>query len=385
MRNKVLLGVTGGVAAYKSLEILRLLIKRGIEVRVVITKGGERFVTPFSFLSLGAKEVFTDSEQFSIVSGSSIHLSLSRWADVILVAPATADFIAKVSSGISDTLLLTTLLAYKGEVIVAPSMNENMYLHPVTKRNIEILKSIGYKIIEPEVGALADLATGIGRLKDVEDIVEEVLVSLSEKKLLGKRVLVTAGATREFIDPVRFISNASSGRMGFAFARVARRLGAEVILVCGAVKDKPPRVHKFIEVTTTEEMLKNIKDELENCDILVMAAAPSDYRPKVPVREKLPKLDTLSLELVTTPDILKEVSIYKGNRIFIGFALETTGLIEHAKRKLEEKNLDFIIANDIANIGSPAGKIILIDKSHNIEAYEGDKESIAYFVFSKIT
>ncbi|MGB9832517.1 MAG: bifunctional phosphopantothenoylcysteine decarboxylase/phosphopantothenate--cysteine ligase CoaBC [Caldisericum exile] len=384
MENKVLLAVTGGVAAYKSLEVLRLLVKKGIKVKVVITRGGEKFVTPFSFLSLGAEEVYTDNDQFSVINGSSIHLVLSRWADLIVVVPATADFISKVASGISDSLLLTTLLASRKPTLIAPSMNENMLLHPATQKNIEILKTFGYKILEPDEGFLADLEKGKGRLKEPDEIFEEILVELSPKKLQGLKVLVTSGSTREYIDPVRFITNGSSGKMGIAFAKVARRLGADVTLIVAHTSQKLPFGMKIVRVDTTEDLYNAVGNEVRNCDLFVMAAAPSDYKPKESKPNKLPKFNNLTLELIATVDVLREASKYKDNKIFVGFALQTDNLIENAKKKLEEKNLDYIVANLPENIGSDTGKILLIDRAGSISEFEGDKESIAEFVFSKI-
>ena len=382
--SNVLIGVTGGVAAYKILELLRLFVKKGFKVKVVLTRSAEKFVTPFSFLSLGAEEVFTDDMQFSVINGSSIHLYLSKWADVALVAPATADFIAKARAGIADNLLLTTLLAFTKTVLFAPAMNENMLIKPVTQNNIEALKSIGWEVIEPEEGYLANLEVGKGRLKEPEDIFEDILVALYPKPLKGKRVLVTCGATKEFIDPVRFITNGSSGKMGIALAKVARRLGAEVTLIYGDIREKLPNVMKKIRVTTTEDMFEAVKGEVENNDILVMAAAPADYMPKEFSREKLPKKDNLILELQSTVDILKGIKDIKGDRCFVGFALQTEDLIENAKKKLEEKDLDFIVANMPENIASDNGKIVLIDNSGNTFEYEGNKEDVAEFILSKI-
>ena len=382
--SNVLIGVTGGVAAYKILELLRLFVKKGFKVKVVLTRSAEKFVTPFSFLSLGAEEVFTDDMQFSVINGSSIHLYLSKWADVALVAPATADFIAKARAGIADNLLLTTLLAFTKTVLFAPAMNENMLIKPVTQNNIEALKSIGWEVIEPEEGYLANLEVGKGRLKEPEDIFEDILVALYPKPLKGKRVLVTCGATKEFIDPVRFITNGSSGKMGIALAKVARRLGAEVTLIYGDIREKLPNVVKKIRVTTTEDMFEAVKGEVENNDILVMAAAPADYMPKEFSREKLPKKDNLILELQSTVDILKGIKDIKGDRCFVGFALQTEDLIENAKKKLEEKGLDFIVANMPENIASDNGKIVLIDNSGNTFEYEGNKEDVAEFILSKI-
>ncbi len=382
--SNLLIGVTGGVAAYKILELLRFLVKKGFKVKVVLTRSAEKFVTPFSFLSLGAEEVFTDDMQFSVINGSSIHLYLSKWADVALVAPATADFIAKARAGIADNLLLTTLLAFTKTVLFAPAMNENMLIKPITQNNIEALKSIGWKVIEPEEGYLANLEVGKGRLKEPEDIFEDILVALYPKPLKGKRVLVTCGATKEFIDPVRFITNGSSGKMGIALAKVARRLGAEVTLIYGDIREKLPNVMKKIRVTTTEDMFEAVKGEVENNDILIMAAAPADYMPKEFSREKLPKKDNLILELQSTVDILKGIKDIKGDRCFVGFALQTEDLIENAKKKLEEKDLDFIVANMPENIASDNGKIVLIDNSGNTFEYEGNKEDVAEFILSKI-
>ena len=382
--SNVLIGVTGGVAAYKILELLRLLVKKGFKVKVVLTRGAEKFVTPFSFLSLGAEEVFTDDNQFSVVNGSSIHLYLSKWADVALIAPATADFIAKARAGIADNLLLTTLLAFTKTVLFAPAMNENMLIKPITQNNIEALKSFGWEVIEPEEGYLANLEVGKGRLKEPEDIFEDILVALYPKPLKGKRVLVTCGATKEFIDPVRFITNGSSGKMGIALAKVARRLGAEVTLIYGDIREKLPNVIKKIRVTTTEDMFEAVESEVENNDILVMAAAPADYMPKEFSKEKLPKKDSLVLELQSTVDILKGIKDIKGDRCFVGFALQTEDLIENAKKKLEEKGLDFIVANMPENIASDNGKIVLIDNSGNTFEYEGNKEDVAEFILSKI-
>ncbi|MEF3244527.1 MAG: bifunctional phosphopantothenoylcysteine decarboxylase/phosphopantothenate--cysteine ligase CoaBC [Caldisericaceae bacterium] len=380
----VLLGITGGVAAYKILELLRLLVKKGFKVKVVLTEAALNFVTPFSFLSLGAEEVFTDLDQFSVKDGSSIHLSLSRWAHVILVAPATADIVAKIANGISDNLLLTTILASKNPVLIAPSMNENMFLNPITQSNLEKLKTLGFKIIEPEEGYLADLQKGKGRLKGVEDLFEDIMYFLYDKPFLNKKVLVTAGATREFIDPVRFITNASSGKMGIALAKVAKRLGANVTLVFGEVSERIPEVDRSIHVTTTEEMKNCVIENLKEADILLMAAAPADYKPTTYTDKKLPKLDKYDLKLEKTDDILKEASKYKINKLFVGFALQTEDLIENAKNKLLEKNLDFIVANTPSNIGVDRGKITLISKALDMFEFEGTKEEIAHFIFLKI-
>ncbi len=362
-----MLAVTGSVAAYKACEILRIFKKQGDSVRVIVSRGGEHFITPLAFSSLGAAKVYTDANEFDVDEKSvSMHLALSRWADCILIAPASADFISKMSCGIADSLLLTTVLASKMPIFIAPCMNENMYLNKITQENISLLTNLGVKIIEPEEGLLADFKPGKGRLPEPESIVKVVSKFFSEEKIFeGKRILVTCGATKEFIDPVRFISNGSSGKMGAQIARIAKEMGANVHLVYGEIKVDLPVVDGYSKVVTTEDMFKEVKNHFNNIDVLIMAAAPADFRPKQVQLKKLQKVEPLSLELEETIDILKTVARDKKEQIVVGFALQTEDLEENAIRKLNEKNMDIVVANSETNIGEDTGSVIFIARDGN--------------------
>lgn len=377
--NNILLTVTGSVAAYKAVELLRLFKKEGYRVRVVITRGGEKFITPFAFKSAGAEEVYTDDNQFETISGSSIHLFLSKWADAIIIAPASADIIAKASSGIADSLILTILLATKDPVYVFPCMNEKMFTNSVTQRNIKYLKETGYIVLEPKEGQMADLEVGKGRLPEPKEIFNFVIEHMrSNKPLKGKRILVTAGATKEFIDPVRFISNGSSGRMGISIAKKAKIMGASVCLIHGEVSIAIPPVDEAIKVSTTEEMFREVKSEFKSSDILIMAAAPSDFKPATYYKSKIPKKPNLTLKLSATVDILEEISREKGNKILVGFALQTEEIEKKAMEKMKEKNLDFIVANSEKNIGKEEGSVIFFSKSGKKKSLENkSKDEIA--------
>ncbi|MGC8721735.1 MAG: bifunctional phosphopantothenoylcysteine decarboxylase/phosphopantothenate--cysteine ligase CoaBC [Caldisericaceae bacterium] len=360
-----MLTVTGSIAAYKACEIVRTLKKNGDTVRVILTRGGEQFISPLSFSALGAEKVYTDKDEFGVdENGISVHISLSRWADCILVAPATADFIAKINAGIADSLPLTTILASKKPIFVAPCMNENMYLNAITQRNISGLKKIGMFVIEPEEGPLADFSAGKGRLPETEFIVDTVNNVLEQNKFFeGKRITVTCGATREFIDPVRFITNGSSGKMGTEIARAAKAMGAKVHLIYSDIKSEIPPVDSCSKVITTEEMYEEVKRHFDDTDILIMAAAPADFKPKQFEKSKLPKSKNLSLELEETIDILKNISKEKKKQIIVGFALQTEDLKENAMAKLKEKNMDVVVANLETNIGTDTGSVLLISKN----------------------
>lgn len=385
-KNNILLAVTGSVAAYKAVEILRLFKKNGFNVRVIISQGGEHFITPFAFESTGAEKVYTDKNQFETIEGASIHLYLSRWADVIIIAPASADMIAKISSGISENLLLTTLLAFNKPVFIFPCMNEKMYINPITQANIKYLRSLGYIIDEPKEGPLADLEFGKGRMDEPKNIFSKVSGFLTNEQILSdKRVLVTAGATREYIDPVRFISNGSSGIMGFSIAKKAKFMGARVHLIYGDVREEIPYADYTKKVITTEEMFNEVKKEFPNCDILIMAAAPSDYRVIKQSSEKLPKLKTLDLRLTETVDILKEISKIKKDQIIVGFALQTEELEKKAIEKMKAKKMDIVVANYEGNIGKETGSAIIIDKKGNKSILENvTKDKIAEEILSYV-
>ena len=323
-------------------------------------------MSPLSFSALGAGVVYTSNDSFAVDKDNiSLHLSLSRWADLILVAPASADFIAKCANGISDELALTTVLAFNkyNDVIIAPAMNSKMYENPITIKNIEALKNLGVYSIDSEEGTLADLTVGKGRLASEERIFDEVLYKLEEEKpFLGRRFLITAGATREYIDPVRFITNGSSGIMGFSLAREAKMLGGEVYLVKGHTTAEPPLVDSISEVDTTEDLLRETRKLFGKVDVLIMAAAPVDFKPKEKPMHKIKKQKELFLSFTAVPDVLKVLSKNKKKQTVVGFALETDNLIKNAKEKMIHKNMDIIVANKNSNIGREKGTATIIDK-----------------------
>lgn len=375
----MLLAVTGSVAAYKAVQILRLFKKADYSVRVILTEGACKFITPFAFEAAGAEKVYTDADQFKMLEGSSIHLALSKWADVIIIAPASANTIAKTAAGISDNLLLTVLLASEKPTFVFPCMNGRMYDNSFTQRNLTILKEAGFFVIEPEVGPLADLESGKGRLEDPDKVFDRISTFLSHQNFFsGKKILVTAGATREYIDPVRYISNGSSGKMGSSIARKAVEMGASVTMICGDIRVEPPKVDKLVRVMTTQEMLLATKKEFKDCDLLIMAAAPADFTPVTKSSRKIPKAKDMKLQLTQTPDILKELLKVKKDQITIGFALQTEEIEKNAREKLEKKNLDIIVANKETSMGADRSTVIILDKKGNKKVIENkSKEEIA--------
>jgi len=349
---KIVLGVTGGIAAYKAAELLRELVRAGSEVYVVMTKAAQAFVTPLTFQTLSGNQVTT--ELFSLIEESEIgHISLADRADVLVIAPATANIIGKINAGISDDLLTTVVMATRAPVLLAPAMNVHMWENPICQENIQRLRSRGYHFVDPETGELACGYEGKGRLAEVPAIVEEIRTLLSPQDLKGETVLITAGPTEEPIDPVRFISNRSSGKMGFSLARAASRRGAEVVLISGPTAlPFPPHV-KGTWVRTAVEMRQAVLANLEKASILIMAAAVSDYRPEETSEEKIKKSSpNLVLPLKLNPDILWEAGQHKGNRFLVGFAAETDNLLPNALRKLAEKRLDLIVANDVSLPGA---------------------------------
>ncbi|MEO0279161.1 MAG: bifunctional phosphopantothenoylcysteine decarboxylase/phosphopantothenate--cysteine ligase CoaBC, partial [candidate division WOR-3 bacterium] len=337
---RVILGVTGGIAIYKVCEVVRMLVKANIEVNVIMTKEATKFVSPELFRNLSRKEVLVDV--FDYTSSDRIeHVDLAQEADLLVIAPLTANTLSKIANGIADNMLTAIFLAYKGPVLLFPSMNHNMYVHPVTQRNINYLKSIGCYVVEPKEGALACLTEGKGRLPEPKEIFDEIVYHLSIKDLKGKNVLITAGPTREYIDPVRFISNGSSGKMGYSIARCAVNRGANVTLITGPVNIEAPNKATVVKVTSAIEMLDEVTKRREETDIFIFAAAVADYRPKTSYKSKLKKEDEeiKTIELEKNPDIAKTIGmIKKSNQVIVGFAAETENLIENAQRKLKEKN-----------------------------------------------
>ncbi|MBE6068278.1 MAG: bifunctional phosphopantothenoylcysteine decarboxylase/phosphopantothenate--cysteine ligase CoaBC [Clostridium lundense] len=349
-RKTVVIGVTGGVAVYKALDVISRLRKKDIDVHVIMTKSAGEFVNPLSFQSLSQNMVvtnmFDEPKHWEIQ-----HISLAKKADLMLIVPATANIIGKVANGIADDMLSTTIMATHAPVVFAPAMNTNMYLNPIVQNNIQKLKDYGYKFIEPESGRLACGDVGAGKLADTELIADKVISMLYPiKDMAGKKVLVTAGPTWSLIDPVRFITNRSSGKMGYAIAEEARDRGAEVTLVSGPTSLKAPFGINTINITTNEEMLNEVLEHFSSQDIVIKAAAVADYKPVEYSQNKIKKAsDELVLNFAKDTDILKKLGEIKQNQVLVGFAAESNDLISNAESKLKKKNLDYIVANDITS------------------------------------
>ncbi|MBI5327778.1 MAG: bifunctional phosphopantothenoylcysteine decarboxylase/phosphopantothenate--cysteine ligase CoaBC [Deltaproteobacteria bacterium] len=365
---KIVLGITGGIAAYKAVELARLFIKNGALVWPVMTKSAANFITPLSLQTVARNPVFQD--MFDLTRESRIsHIDLAENADIVVIAPATANIIGKVASGIADDILTTIIMATKAPVLLAPAMNVNMYENKIVQHNIEKLKKLGYYFIGPDEGELACGYEGKGRLAPVEDILDAAEECLAPKDLKGEKVLVTAGPTREAIDPVRFISNPSSGKMGYAIARAAKRRGAEVVLVSGPCYLAPPRGITLIKTTTAEEMAEAAMRHYPQSTVVIMAAAVSDYRPKISHKNKVKKEEArFNIELERTQDILKEMGNKKRGQFLVGFALETEDILANAKKKLKEKKLDLIIANDPTGFDGEVTQVTVLEKDDKIEA-----------------
>jgi len=348
----IVLGVTGGIAVYKAVELLRLLTKAGAQVHVVMTRAATEFVTPLTFQTLSGNPVHL--ELFNLISEQEIgHISLAERADLFVIAPATANFVGKIANGLADDLLTTTVLATRAPVLVAPAMNVNMFRNPIYQENEAKLKRHGYLVVPPAHGMLACGYEGEGKLPEPELIFEEALAALTPKSLAGVRVLVTAGPTREEIDPVRFISNYSSGKMGYAIARQARLRGAQVTLVTGPCALPAPYGVTVVSVQCAEEMRQAVLSRLAETDVVIKAAAVADYRPRQRAACKVKKgAAQLDIALEKNPDILSEVGALKGGRVLVGFAAETDDLVAHATDKLTRKNLDLIVANDVSQEGA---------------------------------
>jgi phosphopantothenoylcysteine decarboxylase / phosphopantothenate---cysteine ligase len=354
---EIILGVSGGIAAYKSVELLRELTKRGANVHVVMTKNAQQFITPLTFQTLSGNPVLCD--MFQLLMGSKIgHVTLADIADLMVIAPATANILGKIANGIADDFLSTMVMATTVPVLFAPSMNVNMWESGFVQNNVEKLKAHGYQFIGPIEGDLACGSIGKGKLADNEEIIEKIEDIFTHKDLQGQRVLVTAGPTLEPIDPVRSITNRSTGRMGFAMAKMARRRGAEVTLLTGPhYLSLPRRDIPQIVVNSAREMHDAAMHYFEDCHIVIMAAAVADFRPKAILEQKITKRknETHILEMEKNPDILKELGEKKKNQILVGFAAETSELMENAEVKLKEKNLDLIVANDVTEPGAGFG------------------------------
>ena len=368
----VLLAVCGGIAVYKVIEVASRLRKAGANVHVVMTKEATNFVTPLTFQEISGNPVNVSMWE-KVTNWNVEHIALANLADLVLVAPATANIIGKIAGGIADDMLSTVIMATKAPVLLAPAMNSNMYTNPITQRNLDTLRQFNYKIIEPASGHLACGVNGIGRLPEAVDLfheVEDYFAKMDKKQsLAGKKVIVSAAGTREPIDPVRYISNRSSGKMGYAIAEEAAQRGADVVLVSGITNIPAPENVKVIKVESARDMQSNIEQYFPDSDITIMAAAVSDYRVKEVAEQKIKKSDeVMTIELVKNPDILKGLGEKKTDKQFlVGFAAETQNVLEYAQGKLQRKNLDMIVANDVSqaqagfNVDTNIAKIITRD------------------------
>ncbi len=386
---KIVLGVTGGIAAYKAAELVRELVKEEAEVHVVMTRSAQAFITPLTFQTLSGNPVTT--ELFNLIAESEIgHIALADKADLLAIAPATANIIGKIAAGIADDMLTTIVLATQAPVLMAPAMNVHMWENKICQENIQKLRSHGYHFIDPDAGELACGYEGKGRLAEIPAIVEEIRSLLSPKDFSGDGVLVTAGPTEEPMDPVRFLSNRSSGKMGFALARAARRRGAEVTLISGPTSLAVPPQMKHISVRSAVQMREAVMGHLESASVLIMAAAVSDYRPKQRALEKIKKsAPEAVVELELNPDILAEAGRHKKSRILVGFAAETENLLASSREKLKKKNLDLIVANDVTLPGAgfrvDTNIVKIIDRDGKVEELPlMAKEDLADHILDRI-
>lgn len=396
LKNKhILLCVTGGIAVYKAVALVSKLSQAGAEVKVIMTESASQFVTPLTFQVMSRHDVYTDTfdeKDSSVIA----HIDLADWADLIIVAPATANVIGKLANGIADDMVTTTLLAATADVWIAPAMNVHMYAHPAVMRNIDRLHQDGYRFIEPSEGFLACGYVGKGRLEEPERITELVtnhftgVRSLVPALLAGKKVVITAGPTREKIDPVRYLSNFSSGKMGYAMAEAASELGAETVLVTGPVELPIPNGVRAIRVESAADMLEAVLAEYGTADVVIKAAAVADYRPKTVQRAKMKKRDgDAVIELERTTDILKTLGERKEGQCLIGFAAETDRVEEYAKGKLQRKNLDYIIANDVTAptgvFGSDTNVVTLFGKDGLEESFPAtEKKALSMKLLRRI-
>src|ERR1700681_4215351 len=390
---KIALGVSGGIAAYKAAEIVRLLQDRGVRVQVVMTHAAQEFIRPLTFAALSGEKVITDlfgaGAHPTNIDCAVEHISVAQFIDALLVVPATADILAKFAQGIATDFLTTLYLATTAPVVVAPAMNVNMWNHPATQANLQVLRQRGVTVVEPGAGYLACGMTGPGRLAENEAIVAAVMEALgASQDFSGETLLITAGPTREKIDPVRYRTNRSSGRMGYALAEAASRRGARVLLVSGPTSLTPPGAAEVTRVESTDEMRDAVLKLLPQASIVIKTAAVSDYRPRATVGQKIKGKAAMTLELEATPDILKELSLKKGAQIIVGFAAETENVLENARQKLVSKNLDAIVVNDVSREGvgfdSDRNAVTIISRDEVLEVPETTKWEVAQRVLDQI-
>jgi phosphopantothenoylcysteine decarboxylase/phosphopantothenate--cysteine ligase len=384
---KIALGVCGGIAAYKAAEIVRLLQDRGIRVQVIMTDSAQEFIRPLTFAALSGEKVITgmfnrDAGAEPNIDSAIEHIAVAQSIDALVIAPATADLIAKFAQGIANDFLTTLYLATTAPVVVAPAMNVNMWDHPATQQNLEILRKRGVKIVDPGSGYLACGMTGPGRLAENEAVVAAVLEALgASQDLSGETVLITAGPTREKIDPVRYLSNRSSGRMGYALAEAALRRGARVLLVSGPTSLKPPSAAETTRVESAKQMLDAVLRLLPEASIVIKTAAVADYTIAKPSAQKIKRAGSMNLELEAAPDILGEIARHKKSQLVIGFAAETENVIDNARKKLRTKSLDAIVVNDVSREGvgfdSERNAVTILTGSETIPVPETTKWEVA--------
>ena len=390
---KVALGVSGGIAAYKAAEIVRLLQERGIRVQVIMTQAAQEFIRPLTFAALSGEKVITDmfaaGDAEPNIDSAVEHIAVAQAIDALLVAPATADVLAKFAHGIATDFLTTLYLATTAPVVVAPAMNVNMWNHTATQANLEALRKRGVRVVEPGSGCLACGMTGPGRLAENETIVAAVMEALgASQELAGETVLITAGPTREKIDPVRYLTNRSSGRMGYALAEAALRRGARVLLVSGPTAITAPEGAEITHVESAEEMRQAVLKLLPQATIVIKTAAVSDYRPKASAAHKIKRGGPMTIELEPTADILAEVARLKQSQIIVGFAAETQNVLENARKKLASKSLDAIVVNDVSREGvgfdSDRNAVTIITKDEVVEVPETTKWDVALRVLDQV-
>lgn len=390
MKN-VVIGVSGGIAVYKVLDVVSKLKKLNINVNIIMTKSATQFVTPLSFQSLSQNyvvcDIFDDSKTWDVE-----HIALAKKADLFLVAPATANIIGKIANGIADDMLTTTIMATNAKIVIAPAMNTNMYKNKILQKNIKTLKDLGYHFIDPDSGRLACGDIGEGKLANTDKIVDEVVKILyKENDLEGKKILITAGPTRESIDPMRYITNRSTGKMGYNIAIEAIKRGAKVTLISGPTNLEVPKgLHKFIQIESAKQMYDEVITNLDDNDVIIKSAAVADYKPANYYDKKIKKSDDdLYLKLERNKDIAKEIGKLKKDKILVGFAAETDDIIENAKSKVIKKNMDFIVANDLTKEGAgfsvDTNIVKIIDKEGDITDYPiMKKEEVANIILDKI-
>jgi phosphopantothenoylcysteine decarboxylase / phosphopantothenate---cysteine ligase len=391
---KIALGVSGGIAAYKAAEIVRLLQDRGVRVQVVMTQAAQEFIRPLTFAALSGEKVITDmfgagAGEHPNIDSAVEHIAVAQSIDALLVVPATADVLAKFAQGIASDFLTTLYLATTAPVVVAPAMNVNMWEHPATQANLEILKKRGVTIVPPGTGYLACGMTGAGRLAENETIVAATLEVLgASQELAGETVLITAGPTREKIDPVRYLTNRSSGRMGYALAEAALRRGARVLLVSGPTALTPPGAAEVTRVESAEEMRRAVLKLLPQATIVIKTAAVSDYRAKSAASQKMKRAGPMTLELEPTTDILSEIARHKQSQLIIGFAAETENALENARKKLASKSLDAIVVNDVSREGvgfdSDRNAVTIITQHEVVDVPETTKWEVAQRVLDQV-